>query len=60
MGTPSDAFSYISFRGSFFEPRLHLSFETAATYCGPCVTELPELVTMNRMYRKRNFELITI
>lgn len=31
-----------------------------ATWCGPCVTELPELVTMNRMYRKRPFELITI
>jgi hypothetical protein len=26
---PSDVFSYTSFRGSFFEPRLHLSFETA-------------------------------
>jgi peroxiredoxin len=31
-----------------------------ATWCGPCVTELPELVTMNRMYRHREFELITI
>jgi peroxiredoxin len=31
-----------------------------ATWCGPCVTELPEFVTMNRMYRRRNFELITI
>jgi peroxiredoxin len=31
-----------------------------ATYCGPCVTELPEFVTMNRMYRRRNFETITI
>ncbi len=31
-----------------------------ATWCGPCVTELPELVTMNRMYRRRNFQLITI
>jgi peroxiredoxin len=31
-----------------------------ATYCVPCVTELPELVTMNRMYRRRNFEMITI
>jgi len=26
---PSDAFSYTSFRGSFSEPQLHLSFETA-------------------------------
>lgn len=26
-----------------------------ATYCGPCVTELPEFVTTNRMYRRRNF-----
>lgn len=31
-----------------------------ATWCGPCVQELPELVTINRMYRKRKFELITI
>lgn len=31
-----------------------------ATYCGPCVTEFPELVTMHRMYRRRDFELITI
>jgi peroxiredoxin len=31
-----------------------------ATWCGPCVAELPELVTMNRMYRGRNFEMVTI
>jgi thiol-disulfide isomerase/thioredoxin len=31
-----------------------------ATWCGPCVAELPELVTMNRMYRKRDFRLVTI
>jgi peroxiredoxin len=31
-----------------------------ATWCGPCVAELPELVTMNRMYRGRNFQLVTI
>ncbi len=31
-----------------------------ATWCGPCVTELPEFVTMNRMYRNRDFELVTI
>jgi thiol-disulfide isomerase/thioredoxin len=31
-----------------------------ATWCGPCVAELPEFVTMNRMYRKRNFQMVTI
>ncbi len=31
-----------------------------ATWCGPCVAELPEFVTMNRMYRHRDFELVTI
>ena len=31
-----------------------------ASWCGPCVTELPEFVTMNRMYRRRDFELVTI
>jgi thiol-disulfide isomerase/thioredoxin len=31
-----------------------------ATWCGPCVAELPELVTMNRMYRRRDFRLVTV
>jgi peroxiredoxin len=31
-----------------------------ATWCGPCVAELPEFVTMNRMYRKRNFQMVTV
>ena len=31
-----------------------------ATWCAPCIAEIPELVEMNRMYRKRPFELITI
>jgi len=31
-----------------------------ATWCGPCVTEFPELVTINRMYRHRNFEFVTV
>jgi len=31
-----------------------------STGCGPCVIEFPELVTINRMYRQRDFELISI
>jgi peroxiredoxin len=31
-----------------------------ATWCGPCVAELPEFVTMNRMYRGRDFRLVII
>ena len=31
-----------------------------ATWCAPCVDELPEFVNMNRMYRRRPFEMITI
>jgi peroxiredoxin len=31
-----------------------------ATWCGPCVAELPEFVAINRMYRQRDFELVTI
>ena len=31
-----------------------------ATWCGPCVAELPELVTMHRMYRGRPFQFVTI
>jgi peroxiredoxin len=31
-----------------------------ATWCAPCIAEIPELVDMHRMYRRRPFELITI
>ncbi|WP_422928644.1 redoxin domain-containing protein [Singulisphaera sp. PoT] len=31
-----------------------------ATWCGPCVAELDEFVTMNRMFRGRNFQLVSI
>jgi peroxiredoxin len=31
-----------------------------ATWCGPCVSEFPEFVIINRMYNARDFELITI
>ncbi|HYJ63300.1 MAG TPA: TlpA disulfide reductase family protein, partial [Parafilimonas sp.] len=31
-----------------------------ATWCGPCVEEYHEFITMNRMYRRRDFEFISI
>ena len=37
-----------------------MRFALWATHCGPCVTEFPELVTIHRMYRNRDFELVTI
>ena len=31
-----------------------------ATWCGPCLDEMPELVKINRMYRRRAFEFVTV
>lgn len=31
-----------------------------ATWCGPCVSEFPEFITIHRMYRHRDFEFISI
>ena len=31
-----------------------------ATWCGPCLTEFPELIAMHRMYRLREFEVVTV
>jgi len=31
-----------------------------ATWCSPCVAEFPELIKINRNYRKRAFEMVTI
>jgi thiol-disulfide isomerase/thioredoxin len=31
-----------------------------ATWCGPCVAEFPDLIIIDRMYRGRSFELITV
>ncbi len=31
-----------------------------ATWCVPCIQEFPELVSLNRMYRDRGFELVSI
>lgn len=31
-----------------------------ATWCGPCVAEFNEFITINRMYRDRDFEFVSI
>jgi len=31
-----------------------------STTCAPCISELPELVTVNRMYRGRHFEMYSL
>lgn len=31
-----------------------------ATWCGPCITEFPEFITINRMYRNRDFEFVSV
>src|SRR5262249_2592932 len=31
-----------------------------ATWCAPCVAEFDEFVTINRMYRHRDFEMVTV
>lgn len=31
-----------------------------ATWCGPCIIEFPEFVEINRMYRGRDFEFVSI
>ena len=31
-----------------------------ATWCAPCVAEFHELITINRMYRHREFEVVTV
>ncbi len=31
-----------------------------ATWCGPCITEFPDLVDLNVTFRNRDFELVTV
>lgn len=31
-----------------------------ATWCAPCIADFPEYVTINRMYRHRDFEFVTV
>lgn len=38
----------------------HKLINVWATWCGPCITEFPSFVDMHRMYRNREFEMISI
>lgn len=38
----------------------HRLINVWATWCGPCVVEFPSFVDMHRMYRNREFEMISI
>jgi thiol-disulfide isomerase/thioredoxin len=31
-----------------------------ATWCGPCLTEMPDIETTYRMFRRRDFDLVTV
>jgi len=31
-----------------------------ATWCGPCITEFPDLETTYRMFRRRDFDFVTV
>ena len=54
-GLPYRRFSH----GWGWDPKLTV-ISVWATWCGPCVAELPEFGTMNQMYRGRPFRLVTI
>ena len=42
------------------EGNRYLLVNVWATWCGPCITEFPELVKMQRMYERRRFHMATI
>jgi peroxiredoxin len=44
-------------KGAPDKPRL---INAWATWCGPCVTEFPELITIYRTYRGRGLEVVTV
>jgi len=47
-------------QGTAQEPAKFRLINVWATWCGPCVIEFPELMMIQRMYRGRAFELVTV
>lgn len=59
MLEPVDAKALTALRENKTSGKLRL-INFWATWCGPCVTEFPDLIEINCMYRHRAFELVTV
>ena len=56
--TPVDADGLVALRTNLTGKVRLINFW--ATWCSPCVAEFPDLVTLNRIYRIRDFEMTTV